>query len=162
MTAVLKPASSLGCQLYLKASISVFIDTNIYMSISQCWLSWVSSSYMCHFISTGQLGFLLGWTKPTVAIPYSNDDLTTALEFTRAERQRPKLTPDGLPYHNLEDYIKCDLRYRDPLKWPSTWADDDPSGDFELYNDSRRPRPESPGAHQSANPVDRLLHRNRQ
>ncbi|EGE78002.1 C6 finger domain-containing protein [Blastomyces dermatitidis ATCC 18188] len=83
-------------------------------------------------------------------MPYSNNDLAAALEFTRPKR--PKLTPDGLPYHYLEDYIKYDLRYRDPLKCPSTWVDDDPSGDFELYDDSRSRKSRRPSKRKPSGP----------
>ncbi|KGY14964.1 hypothetical protein PABG_12076 [Paracoccidioides brasiliensis Pb03] len=34
-----------------------------------------------------------------------------------------------------EGYIKHELRFKDPLKYPSIWVDDDASGDFDLYED---------------------------
>ncbi|KKZ62255.1 hypothetical protein EMCG_00422 [[Emmonsia] crescens] len=83
-------------------------------------------------------------------MPYSYDDLSAALDLIREER--PKITTDGLFCRFLEDYIKYDLRYKDPLKCPSTWVDDDPSGDFELYNDRQTKRTRRPSKRKPSGP----------
>ncbi|OAX80519.1 hypothetical protein ACJ72_05143, partial [Emergomyces africanus] len=72
-------------------------------------------------------------------MPYSYDDLTAALDLLR--EQRPKLTRGGLSSRFLDSYIKYELRFIDPQKCPSTWVDDDPSGDFELYDDRKYKKP---------------------
>ncbi|KGM91685.1 uncharacterized protein PADG_12257 [Paracoccidioides brasiliensis Pb18] len=46
-----------------------------------------------------------------------------------------KTTKLRLSSRLLEGYIKHELRFKDPLKYPSIWVDDDASGDFDLYED---------------------------
>ncbi|PGH00117.1 hypothetical protein AJ79_08300 [Helicocarpus griseus UAMH5409] len=69
-------------------------------------------------------------------MPYSYDDLNAALDVIREER--PKLTGDGLSCRFLADYVKYELRYKDPLQCPSTWVDDDTSGDFDPENRQKK------------------------
>ncbi|OJD18319.1 hypothetical protein AJ78_01632 [Emergomyces pasteurianus Ep9510] len=83
-------------------------------------------------------------------MPYSHDDLTAALDLVR--EQRPNLIKRGLSSRFLGNYIKYELRYIDPLKCPSTWVDDDPSGDFELYDDRQNKKPQRPQKRKAIGP----------
>ncbi|QSS50278.1 hypothetical protein I7I53_10910 [Histoplasma capsulatum var. duboisii H88] len=83
-------------------------------------------------------------------MPYSYDDLTAALDLVR--EQRPNLIKSGLSSRFLGNYIKYELRYIDPLKCPSTWVDDDPSGDFELYDDRQNKKPRRPQKRKAIGP----------
>ncbi|PGH14764.1 hypothetical protein AJ80_05808 [Polytolypa hystricis UAMH7299] len=70
--------------------------------------------------------------------PYSHEQLEEALKVLRKERR--KITKQEASPKYLERYLRYDLRCRPPQDGPTTWVDDDGSGDFDPAEERRRER----------------------